>query len=97
VSSAGFWPGNDDYPEAIFYSYAYPAPEGFSEARVEPAQASWSTQLSEFALPYDAVRSAPDADEALLAFLHSTFDAAARLGEWDLAAFRRRHYPERAR
>ena len=93
VSSAGFWPGNDDYPEPIFYSYAYPAPEKFAEARIAPAQASWSTQLREFVLPYEAVRTATDPDEALLAFLRSTFDAAARLAEWDLEAFRRRHYP----
>jgi hypothetical protein len=93
VSSAGFWPGNDDYTEAIFYSYAYPAPERFGEAPVEPAQASWSTQLSEFVLPYEAVRTASDPDAVLLTFLRSTFDAAARLADWDLDAYRRRHFP----
>ena len=36
VSSAGFWPGGGaiDYP--AYYSYAYPAPEGFAEAPVRP-------------------------------------------------------------
>jgi hypothetical protein len=35
VSSAGFWPGGGGvYDEAAFYSYAYPAPAGFAEARV---------------------------------------------------------------
>ena len=29
VSSAGFWPGNDAFPRAAFYSYAYPEPAGF--------------------------------------------------------------------
>ncbi len=29
VSSCGFWPGSDAMPEPVFYSYAYPAPEGF--------------------------------------------------------------------
>jgi uncharacterized protein DUF5996 len=28
VSSAGFWPGNDAFPRAAFYSYAYPEPAG---------------------------------------------------------------------
>jgi Family of unknown function (DUF5996) len=93
VSSAGFWPGNEDYPEAIFYSYAYPAPEQFSAASVEPAQASWSAQLGEFVLPYEAVRTASNPEDALLAFLHSTFDAAAGLADWDLDAYRRRHFP----
>ena len=36
VSSAGFWPGNDAYPQAAFYSYAYPSPAGFARRRVEP-------------------------------------------------------------
>jgi hypothetical protein len=29
VSSAGFWPGNDAFPRAAFYSYAYPEPASF--------------------------------------------------------------------
>src|SRR5580704_12186938 len=29
VSSAGFWPGNEAFPQAAFYSYAYPEPAGF--------------------------------------------------------------------
>ena len=58
VSSAGFWPGGGspiDYP--AFYSYAYPAPAGFAEARVAPTRRS-SPELGEFILPYDAVRTA---------------------------------------
>lgn len=34
VSSCGFWPGNDDYPNPIFYSYAYPEPPMFSKATI---------------------------------------------------------------
>jgi hypothetical protein len=37
-------------------------------------------------LPYQAVRTAPDPDAALLAFLSSTYGAAADLGGWDRAA-----------
>jgi hypothetical protein len=36
VSSVGFWPGNEMMPDPIFYSYAYPEPRGFSEAKVKP-------------------------------------------------------------
>ncbi|MGZ5274708.1 MAG: DUF5996 family protein [Caldimonas sp.] len=85
VSSAGFWPGNDAYPQAAFYSYAYPAPPGFSEARVEPAAASWSAAMGEWLLPYEAVRSAADPDATLLRFLETTYRAAASLGHWDPA------------
>ena len=93
VSSAGFWPGSDAAPEPIFYSYAYPTPDGFADAAVSPAAATWSSDLGEFVLPYEAVRTADDPDGELMAFLQSTFDVAASLGEWDLAAHQRRHFP----
>ena len=86
VSSAGFWPGGGaiDYP--AYYSYAYPAPDGFAAARVGPAQAFFSKELGEFILPYDAVRTAAEPRAALLDFLQSTYDAAAGLGQWDRKA-----------
>jgi hypothetical protein len=83
VSSAGFWPGGGGFSQPAFYSYAYPAPEGFRNAEVQPAAATWDQGLSEFILPYEAVRSADDGDAALLAFLESTYRAAATLGGWD--------------
>jgi Family of unknown function (DUF5996) len=86
VSSAGFWPGGGavDYP--AFYSYAYPAPEGFSTAPVRPDAAFFHETLGEFILPYDAVRSAAAPDAALLDFLQSTYEAAANAAGWDRAA-----------
>jgi hypothetical protein len=83
VSSAGFWPGGGgvDYP--AFYAYAYPAPQGFRDARVRPDAAAWHEGLAEFILPYDAVQSADDSEGALMAFLQSTYEAAADLGGWD--------------
>ncbi len=85
VSSAGFWPGGGgiDYP--AFYSYAYPAADGFATAKVTPAQAFFSRELGEFVLPYDAVRTAADPERALLDFLSSTYDAAADTAKWDRA------------
>ena len=87
VSSAGFWPGGGgiDYP--AFYSYAYPEPDGFKNAKVGPKGAFYSETLREFILPYDVVRTATDPDASLLAFLQSTYDAAASTGKWDRAAF----------
>lgn len=83
VSSAGFWPGGNgiDYP--AFYAYAYPAPNGFRSASVRPDAAFWHDGLSEFMLPYDAVQSDADPEAALMAFLVSTYEAAADLGAWD--------------
>lgn len=87
VSSTGFWPGGGgpvEYP--AFYSYAYPAPEGFAAAAVRPPEAFFSKELGEFLLPYDAVRTASDPDAALMMFLQSTYEAAANPGKWDRAA-----------
>jgi Family of unknown function (DUF5996) len=87
VSSAGFWPGGGgliDY--AAFYSYAYPAPEGFGLARVVPKAAFFDKELGEFLLPYDAVRTAGDPEAVLMEFLQSTYVAAADLAKWDRKA-----------
>ena len=86
VSSCGFWPGSDALPEAVFYSYAYPAPEGFAEAAVKPAAASWNATFREFVLPYEAMRTAADPGAALLEFLQSSYEAAADLAKWDRVA-----------
>src|SRR5256884_8506722 len=72
VSSLGFWPGNAAAPMPIFYSYAYPEPPGFAEAKVQPSSASYNTTLHEFVLPYETVRTAKSPDEALLEFAQST-------------------------
>jgi hypothetical protein len=86
VSSAGFWPGGGGVDEPCFYSYAYPTPPGFAAAVVSPAAARFDATLGEFLLPYGAVRAAPDPDATLLAFLRTTYAAAADLGGWVRAA-----------
>ena len=88
VSSAGFWPGGGGSPVeyAAFYSYAYPAPDGFAAAKVKPSAALLSKELGEFLLPYDAMRTSGDPDAALMDFLVSTYEAAANLAKWDRKA-----------
>ena len=86
VSSAGFWPGGAGVDQPAFYAYAYPAPDGFATAAVAPVEARFDAALGEFLLPYDAVRTAPDPDAALLAFLQTTYEAAADRAGWDRAA-----------
>ena len=85
VSSAGFWPGGGPIDYAAFYSYAYPAPDGFAATPVRPAQAHFSKELGEFILPYDAVRTAADPRQTLMDFLQSTYAAAADNGKWNRA------------
>jgi hypothetical protein len=82
VSSAGWWPGGNGQ-EAAFYSYAYPTPPGFAAAPIRPAAASFSAELGEFVLPYEAVRTAADPRQLVLDFLQSSYEAAADLARWD--------------
>jgi hypothetical protein len=86
VSSCGFWPGGGSVVEPVFYAYAYPAPEGFRDYPIQPREAFYSSEMQEFILPYEAVRQADDPDAMLLAFLQSTYEAAADLGHWDRVA-----------
>lgn len=89
VSSCGFWPGGGPVPEPIFYSYAYPEPDGFMDYPIEMEAAYYHPELREFVLPYRAVREADDPDEVLLTFLQRTYEAAAELGGWDRKALER--------
>ena len=58
---------------------------GFPETPVSPDAAYFDTSLGEFLLPYDAVRQSRDPEATLMAFLESTYRAAADLGAWDRA------------
>ena len=89
VSSCGFWAGGGPIAYPVFYSYAYPAPPGFADARVRPDEAFYSQELGEFLLPYDRVRLADSPDDTLLEFLQSTYEAAATLANWDRQALER--------
>jgi len=89
VSSAGFWPGGGDIKGPAFYSYAAPEPQGFANQPVLPKQAFYHPQMKEFLLLYDDVRTADSPRDALLAFLHSTYEAAANLAQWDRKALER--------
>ena len=93
VSSCGFWPGGGPHPYPFFYSYAYPAPAGFAEAAIQPEGAFYSTDLGEWILPYDVVRTASFPDDVLMAFLESTYAAAAELAHWDRTALERSEEP----
>lgn len=89
VSSCGFWPGGGSVEEPVFYSYAYPEPEGFRDYAIQPKEAFYDSQMQEFILPYAAVQQADKPDTVLLDFFQSTYEAAANLGNWNRAALER--------
>jgi hypothetical protein len=91
--SVGFWPGDawrgipgEPAVDAAFYAYAVPEPEGFANEAVRPAAARYDPRLKEFILPYEAVRAAPDPAQSILEFAQTTYEAAARLAGWNIAA-----------
>jgi len=88
--SAGWWPGSADWPvhEPAFYAYAYPEPPGCSAAAIRPQAALYHDEMREWILPYDAVRTASNPDAMVAEFLESTYNVAAELGGWDVAALR---------
>jgi hypothetical protein len=89
VSSVGFWPGSGAITDAAFYSYTAPEPPGFRDWPVRPAAARYDTQLGEFIVMYDDVRTSASPSAALLDFCQSTYEAGATLGKWDRNALER--------
>jgi hypothetical protein len=53
---------------------------------VQPAEAFFHHDAGEFILPYKAVRTAQHPDQILLDFLQSTYEAAAKTGNWEREA-----------
>ena len=90
VLSAGWWPGNNQFPAPAFYVYGAPEPPGFGQQPVRPRQVAYNKELGEFILLYEDVRRAPSPSTALMQFLESTYEAGANLGKWDRSALERR-------
>ena len=91
VSSCGFWPGGGPIDEPVFYAYAYPEPTGFRDFNIQPPEAFYSSDMNEFLLPYETVRTSESPDGVLMAFLQSTYEAAATLAKWDRQALERQY------
>jgi hypothetical protein len=79
----GWWPGDQNYGRAAFFAYAHPAPEGFSEADLDPGPAHWDDDVGEFILDWDDIRSEADPHALALEFAHSAFGHACDVCAWD--------------
>jgi hypothetical protein len=93
VISFGYWPGDDNVPDAAYYSYTAPEPAGLRDQPL--ALGSWTASGSGSLalLPYDAVRTARDPRTTLLAFCQSAYEAGARIAGWDTASFESKWCP----
>jgi len=85
VISFGFWAGDDKVKEATYYSYTSPEPVGLRRQPLRPDEAFWADEGRSPAamLPYEAVRTSPSPEGALLAFLESSYQAGASTAGWD--------------
>lgn len=81
--TVGWWPGDPKLGRAAFYAYAHPAPEGFAEGRILPAQASWHSELGLFLLDWEDVRASDDPHAFALQFARSVFQHACQVCDWD--------------
>jgi hypothetical protein len=90
VISAGFWPGNGGFGTPAFYAYAAPEPDGLGRQTIQPVRASYSDTMKEFLLKYDDARAEEFPADAIMAFLESTYEAAAGLAGWDRKSLERR-------
>jgi len=92
VISHGWWPGNKDM-EAAFYSYTTPEPAGLgdtiNQGKIRPAQTFYSSEMKEFFLLYDAVRTSDSPEQTLMDFCQTTYEAGANLANWDRTALER--------
>jgi len=89
VISCGFWPGDRRLKQAHYYAYTAPAPAGLANEPVRPKAARWDTQFGEFLLAYEDVRAAESPEAAILDFCQSTYEAGAKLANWDRASLER--------
>jgi len=85
--NAGFWPGDDSAPNAGFYAYLVPRPDGCEVAPIQPEHAGWVEAMEEWMMSYENVRSCDDPRQAILDFLRSVYDIAVTQAGWDAEAY----------
>lgn len=85
--SFGFWAGDKNVREPMYYSYTYPAPTGIDQEPLQPASAKWqdSNGSPMALLRYEDVRNAEKPRKAVLDFLESAYQAGAKKAQWNIA------------
>lgn len=91
VISFGFWPGDDNIPDAAFYSYTFPAPEGLTLSTLQPRTARWTDlRGSPMALMmYADVQKSDHPEETVRSFLESAYRAGTQKAGWDIEKLRK--------
>jgi hypothetical protein len=81
----GWWPGDGRHTSAAFYGFAFPAPDGFGQAKLTTPGAHWDADLGEYLLDWDEVRSAPEPRNTALDFCLEVVRHACSVCGWDPA------------
>ncbi|GGK73699.1 hypothetical protein Sme01_32950 [Sphaerisporangium melleum] len=87
VISAGFWFGDETFPEPAFYSYTAPEPPGLENEPLLPHTAQWIEQRGAHlaVLRYGDARAQTDPRTSVLSFYESAYRAGARRAGWDIS------------
>ncbi|MEM6634426.1 MAG: DUF5996 family protein [Pseudomonadota bacterium] len=93
VISVGFWAGDDSFPEAAFYGYAYPEPAGLNAVPLAPTPSFWAEKNGGALaiLKYADAVAGDDPGAAILSFLQSLYDGAADKAGWPSDDLRHAH------
>ena len=84
--SFGFWVGDTNVPEPMYYTYTYPSPVGIDEESLQPKGAFWqdSNGSPMGLLRYEDVKNSTNPRKALLDFLESAYQAGAKRAKWNI-------------
>lgn len=88
--SFGFWIGDKNVPEPMYYSYTYPSPKGIDKETLHPEGAKWqdSNGSPMALLSYEKVKSSGNPRKAVLDFLESAYQAGAKCANWKIEELR---------
>jgi hypothetical protein len=82
LMSVGLYFGDEQHGP-FFYGYIYPEPSGAENLPIAPAQASWSSALREWVLPYEVVQQSKNPQATLCAFSDAIYEQCFRTAGWD--------------
>lgn len=84
--SFGFWVGDDNLQEPAYYAYAHPSPANLDQAELSPTEAFWMDANGSpmGILKYNDIRNSDNPRAAVLSFLESVYQAAAKGQGWNI-------------
>jgi hypothetical protein len=92
LMNVGLYFGDAQTPP-FFYGYIHPEPADAASLPIAPSQASWSTALHEWVLPYESVRTSSDPATVLRAFVDAIYEHCFDAAGWPRDAFSYRPPP----